>query len=191
VVVSVGWLGLDLGLLALGVTGLATDDPATLRAAYLAMGVFAGALLVPVALLTVVSGVVVSVFTPWGLVRYRWVLVKFGLTVVAATATIFLLRPTIAQAVADVSALPAGAMRDADLTRVGRSLVAAPCVAFTIYLVCTVLSVYKPWGRTRWGARSDRRRTSRPDRSRPGRPVSGPPVTGPAGQRAPGQPVSR
>lgn len=153
VAVSVGWLGLDLGLLTLGITGLATSDPATMRAAYLAMGVFADVLLIPVAVGTLITGVVVSVFTPWGLVRHYWVLVKFGLTVVAGTATILALRPTIAEAVARVSALPAGAPRDVDLARVGVSLVAAPTVALAIYLACTVLSELKPWGRTRWGNR--------------------------------------
>lgn len=153
VAVSVGWLGLDLGLLTLGITGLATSDPATMRAAYLAMGMFADVLLIPVAVGTLITGVVVSVFTPWGLVRHYWVLVKFGLTVVAGTATILALRPTIADAVARVSALPTGAPRDVDLARVGVSLVAAPTIALAIYLACTVLSELKPWGRTRWGNR--------------------------------------
>ena len=84
VVVSVGWIGIEAGLLALGLTGLYTHDPEVLRAAYVATGLFGGIFLVPVsigtlrfqivaavsvALLLLITATTLSVYKPWG---RRW-----------------------------------------------------------------------------------------------------------------------
>lgn len=165
VVVSVGWLGLDLALLVLGLTGLLTRNPEQLRAAYLAMGIFGDVLVVPIALATLVSGVVLSVGTRWGLVRYRWVLLKLVLTLVVATASVFALRSTIGAAVKAVSGVPTGVVADVDLSGVATDLVIQLSAALVIYTFCTVVSVVKPWGRTRFAKRARARQVSRTDRS--------------------------
>ncbi|MFI8963234.1 DUF2269 domain-containing protein [Streptomyces sp. NPDC053493] len=137
VAVSVAWLGLSLGLLTLGITAYTTQDLSLTQAAYRAMKVFADWLLAPVALVTFGSGLVLSLGTPWGLARHRWVWIKFWITLATATATIFALRPEIAHAAA--AGVP------------DSSLVAAPVVSTTAYLFMTALSVLKPWGLTRRG----------------------------------------
>ncbi|NUS84279.1 MAG: DUF2269 domain-containing protein [Streptomyces sp.] len=182
VVVSVGWLGLTLCLLALGIAGAASGSADTAEAAYRAMKIFGDWLIAPISLASLLSGVALSLGTPWGLARYRWVYIKFWLTVPAAGASIFALRAEIASAAGDASA--------------GRAvpstvdLVIAPSVALGVYLFLTAISVLKPWGLTargrRWqagrrssgagagagdkagaGARSGRRTASRtPARSR-------------------------
>ncbi|WP_330174801.1 DUF2269 domain-containing protein [Streptomyces sp. NBC_01498] len=140
VAVSVSWLGLTLGLLTLGITAYDTGDSTLTEASYRAMRVFAEWLLAPVALITLGSGLVLSLGTPWGLARHRWVWVKFWLTLATAAATIFSLRPEIEHA-ADNGGVP-------DI-----SLVVAPSVATSAYLFMTVVSVLKPWGLTRRGRR--------------------------------------
>lgn len=135
--VSVAWLGLSLGLLTLGLTAYTTQDPSLTHASYRAMKVFADWLLAPVALVTFGSGLVLSLGTPWGLARHRWVWIKFWLTLATAAATIFALRPEIAHAAA--AGVP------------DSSLVAAPVVSTTAYLFMTAISVLKPWGLTRRG----------------------------------------
>jgi hypothetical protein len=145
VVVSVGWLGVDLALLTLGATALLTDDAALSHAAYVGMDVVGGTLLVPIALTALASGLVLSLGTKWGLVRHWWVLAKFGVTTLAATLTIFLLRPGLDEAARAAVT---------DLERLRVNLVVAPSVALALYTTATVLSVVKPWGRTRWRARA-------------------------------------
>ncbi|MEU8385922.1 hypothetical protein, partial [Streptosporangium sp. NPDC048865] len=148
VVISVGWLGLDLGLLALGVTALTTGDPELLRACYLAMDVFGDALVVPVSLGALLTGALLCLGTPWGFVRYRWVLVKLVTTLAAATASVLALRPHVETAAAAVSrALPAEPAA-LDLGGVDRVLVVAPSVALAVYVLNVALSVFKPFGRT-------------------------------------------
>jgi hypothetical protein len=149
VVLSVGWLGLDLGLLTLGLTALVSGDPTTTRAAYVAMDLLGGTWLVVVALGSLATGLLVSLGTHWGLVRHRWVLTKLVLTMGAATATVFALRPGLHEAATRAAATPAGAQ--VDVGDVAVQLAIAPSVALVLYLTMTVLSVFKPWGRTRWG----------------------------------------
>lgn len=72
VVASAGWLGLSAGLLALGLAANTTGSAATLEAAVRSMQLFADWLLLPIALLALVSGLVLALGTPWGLARHRW-----------------------------------------------------------------------------------------------------------------------
>lgn len=139
VAVSVSWLGLTVGLLTLGITAFATGDPATADAATRSMKIYGDWLVVPVALLALVSGLVLSLGTPWGLARHRWVWTKFWLTLVTTGLSIFSLRPGINAAAAD-------GVVDIDL-------VIAPSVATATYLFITAISVLKPWGLTRRGRR--------------------------------------
>ncbi|MFF4246053.1 DUF2269 domain-containing protein [Streptomyces sp. NPDC001822] len=137
VAVSVGWLGLTVCLLVLGLAAFLTDDPGMAVAATRAMKVLADWLVTPVALLSLVSGLILALGTPWGLARHRWVWVKFWLTLIATGLSVFSLRPGIDEAVARGAA-------DIDL-------VIAPSVATATYLFVTAISVVKPWGPTRRG----------------------------------------
>ncbi len=83
VISSVGWLGAGAVVLALGVVGLTSQDDQTVRAAYLATESIAWLVLVPLALASLVIGVVNALGTKWGLFRHYWVLAKLLLTIVA------------------------------------------------------------------------------------------------------------
>ncbi|MFK0115398.1 DUF2269 domain-containing protein [Streptomyces sp. NPDC090994] len=145
VVSSAGRLGLTLGLLALAVTGVTTASPAASEAAVRAMKLFADWLLLPVALLTLLSGVLLALGTPWGLARHRWVWTKFWLTLATVTATAFALRPAVDSAVAAVAA--GGPLPDSG------DVLTGPVVSLSAYVFMTVVSVVKPWGPTRRGRR--------------------------------------
>jgi hypothetical protein len=147
VVASVGWLALMLCLLILGATALATDDAGTLRTAYRAMGMLGDALIVPLSLLTLLSGVVLSLGTSWGLFRYYWVAVKFWLTLAATAASVFALTARLHEAVHAVQRHPTGPIAAMHLGFVRYNTVIVPAVALLLYLAMVVLSVFKPWGR--------------------------------------------
>jgi hypothetical protein len=147
VVVSVGWLGLNVGLLTLEITGLTTDDPTTQHTALGALYLIGGPLLIPVSLLAYTSGILLGFYSKWGVFRYRWVLVKFTLTTVAVVLVPLSLLPGLG----DLSQLVANTPADelADLGPLGLSMLAAGCVSTTMYVTNALLSVLKPWGRTR------------------------------------------
>ncbi|GGR61751.1 membrane protein [Streptomyces aurantiogriseus] len=145
VAASAGWLGLTLGLLALGIAATTTGSATTVEASVRAMKLFADWLLLPLAFLTLLSGLVLSLGTAWGLARHRWVYTKFWLTLATTTATVFALRPAVNSAVAAVAA--GGPLPDAGDVLFG------PIVSLSAYLFMTVISVLKPWGLTRRGRR--------------------------------------
>ena len=80
---SVGLLGAIAGLLALAVAGLTSQDAQMVRAAYLAMELTGWFVIVPSALASLLTGLVQSMGTTWGLFRHYWVLAKLLLTVFA------------------------------------------------------------------------------------------------------------
>ncbi|MFG2000774.1 hypothetical protein ACGFNU_16680 [Spirillospora sp. NPDC048911] len=141
-IVSITWLGLDIGLLTLTITGLATEDPQTLRAAYISMRLFGDLLLIPAGLLTLLTGLVLSLGTHWGVTRHWWVLAKVVLTLTAVTLTIFSLRPGLHEAAEAAIATP--------LDDGGPDSLAPPIVSLTMYVTMVVLSVFRPWSRTPW-----------------------------------------
>jgi hypothetical protein len=138
---SVGLLGVDCCVLLLGVTGAGGADP---RAVYPAMHLLGVALLVPLALVSLASGVLLGLLTPWGLVRHWWVLLKLVLTTGGAVLALVVLTPSLSRAAAAVGA--GRPVADAFLWR-------APTGASVVLLVTLVLSVVKPFGRVRRRAR--------------------------------------
>ncbi|TLS41468.1 DUF2269 domain-containing protein [Streptomyces montanus] len=143
VAASASWLGLTLGLLSLGITATTTGSAVTLEASVRVMKLFADWLLLPLAFLTLLSGMVLSLGTPWGLARHRWVYTKFWLTLATTTATAFALRPGVNSAVVAVSA--GGPLPDAGDVLFG------PIVSLAAYVFMTAISILKPWGLTRRG----------------------------------------
>ncbi|MEV6169061.1 DUF2269 domain-containing protein [Streptomyces sp. NPDC051954] len=143
VVASASWLGLTLGLFALAVTAVTTGSAVTVEASVRAMQLFSDWLLLPVAFLTLLSGLLLSLGTPWGLARHRWVYIKFWLTLATIAATTFALRPGLSSTVDAVVA--SGSVPDTT------DIVMGPIVSLTAYVFMTVISVLKPWGLTRRG----------------------------------------
>lgn len=143
IVATVGWLGADLVLLALNVSGARGADPRTVYPAGYTLGVWVVA---PLALLSLATGVAQGLLTPWGLLRHRWVTVKLVLTTVMVGLVFLLLLPKLAEmaeiAQAAVAARPG--------TAAGRTqLMVAPAVASVLLIINVVLSTHKPWGRLR------------------------------------------
>ena len=146
---SVGWLGAVVAYLALAVAALIIQDGQTVRAAWIAMELTGWFVIVPLALASLLIGLVNALGTPWGLFRHYWVLVKFLLTVFA-TIILLLHMPTVSY-FAGVAAETT--LSSADLRGLRIQLVADAGAALLVLLVATTLSVYKPRGMTRYRRR--------------------------------------
>ncbi|MGH3752839.1 MAG: DUF2269 domain-containing protein [Pseudonocardiaceae bacterium] len=146
---SVGWLGAVAGFLALAVAGLTSQDAQMVRAAYLAMELTSWFVIVPLAFASLLTGIVQSLGTTWGLFRHYWVLAKLLLTVLAAIVLLLQLEPIsyIAGVAAETT------LSSADLRETRISLVAHAGGGLLVLLVPAALSVFKPRGRTRYGRR--------------------------------------
>ena len=145
---SVGWLGAVAAFLALAVAGVTSQDAQLVRAAYLAMALLVSHVIVPLAFASLLTGLVLSLGTKWGLFRHYWVLLKLVLTALAVIVLLAQLSPIrhLAELAADptsFTAVPREAMRP--LIHAAGGLV--------VLLVVQVLGVYKPLGMTRYGRR--------------------------------------
>jgi hypothetical protein len=86
---SVGWFGATAALFALGFTEWISQDGEIVRATIIGMAVTAWFVAVPLSFISLFTGLVSSLGTAWGLLRYDWVLLK--LLIAASTAVIWLL----------------------------------------------------------------------------------------------------
>jgi hypothetical protein len=152
VTASVGWLGSVAAFLALAVAGLTSQDPPRVRAAYLAMEMTGWFVIVPLSLASLVTGLIQSLGTAWGLFRHYWVLIKLLINVFASVLLLVHMRPTTYLAgVAGTTTLSSS-----DLRGLRVQLIADAVAALVTLFVATVLSVYKPRGLTAYGRRKQR-----------------------------------
>jgi len=77
VTLSAGWLGAVVAYLALAIAGLTSHDAGMVHAAYLAMNLIGQLIIVPLSLAALLTGLVQSLATEWGLFRHYWIVVKF------------------------------------------------------------------------------------------------------------------
>jgi hypothetical protein len=145
---SVGWVGAVAAYLALDVAVLTSHDAQTLRAAYISMGLIAWYVIVPLALASLLTGLVMALGTRWGLFRHYWVLISFLLTVLAGVVLLVETR-TISQ-LASVAGDPTAS--GADLRTLPSTLVHSGG-GLAVLLVITAFNVYKPRGLTPYGWR--------------------------------------
>lgn len=148
---SVGWLGAVGAFLALAVAGLSSRDAELVRAAYPAMELMGWFVIVPLSVGSLVTGLVQSLGTSWGLFRHYWVLLKLVITVVATAVLLVHMRPV--GHLAELAAEP-GLTAAHGATQV--QVVADPAAASVVLLVAVGLSVFKPRGLTRYGWRAQR-----------------------------------
>jgi Predicted integral membrane protein (DUF2269) len=144
---SVGWLGAVAAFLALAIAGLTSRDAPMVRAAYAAMELTARFVIVPLAFASLLTGLIESLGTPWGLFRHYWVLAKLLLTTFA-TIVLLAKMPLIGYAARRAAEATSS---NADLHRVGTQLEVHAIGGLLVLLVITALSVYKPQGLTSYG----------------------------------------
>ena len=149
---SVGWLGAVAGFLALAVAGLISRDTQTVRAVYLVMDLTAWYVIVPLCLASLLTGLVSSLSTTWGLFRHYWVLLKILITIPSSLMLLVHMQPI--SYIAGVAANTP--LSIADLHGLKIQLVIESGAAVVVLLVATALSVYKPKGLTRYGWRKQR-----------------------------------
>src|SRR5688572_30053903 len=144
---SIGWLGAVIAFLALALIGLTSRDEATVRGAYLVMAPAAWLVLVPLAHASLLSGIAISLGTPWGLFRHYWVVLKLLIT--AFSTVILMIYMSTFRQMAGVAADPVVELR---LVRNPSPLVHA-ILALILLVAATVLAIYKPFGITPYGSR--------------------------------------
>lgn len=154
VTLSVGWLGAVAAYIALAIAALVSQNEPLVRASYLSMEVIAWFVILWLGCGALLTGLVQSLGTEWGLFRHYWIAIKFALTVLA-TLVLVMHVPTISR-VARAAAEPGFLAQD---SHVRVQLLVHAVGGLVVLLVVTALSVFKPWGRTPYGRRKQREST--------------------------------
>lgn len=150
VITSVGWLGAVATFLALAVVSLSTQDTQLVRALYLAMELIGRFILVPLSIASLITGVIQSLGTKWGLFRHYWVVAKLIINVFA-TGILLLYKQTLSH-LATIAAETTFSTNDLAVLQSPSALLHAGA-ALLVLLTATILSIYKPQGITRYGWR--------------------------------------
>jgi len=152
---SVGWIGAVVAFLALAIAGLTSKDDQTVRAAYLAMELIGWGVIVPFSIASLLTGLVQSLGTSWGLFRHYWIVAKLLITVFASA--LLLVHMQVASRMASV--VTGASFGASDFHNMRLQLVGDAVAALVVLLIATVLSVFKPQGLTPFG----RNQSFRPD----------------------------
>lgn len=147
---SIGWIGALAGFLVLSVVGFISDDALTARSAYLGMDLINRFVIVPAALLSLLTGIIQALGTPWGLIRHYWVLFKLLIIITAS----FLLLVKTGQISAMARAAAETALTITDMEGLRRSILAHAIAGLAVLLWAMALGMYKPRAMTPYGLRS-------------------------------------
>ncbi len=145
---SAGWLGLVVAMLTLGITAATAPDPRFSLACYAIMGQIGGAVIPVFAVATLVTGIILSVATPWRLLHHWWVVIKLILALVVIVTAVALTGRWLQQAASAAHAGGSTSEWPAWL------LVAGSGFHLLFLWAATTISVDKPWGKTRRGRRA-------------------------------------
>lgn len=149
IVSSIGWIGALVGFLVLAIVGLASADLQTVRAVYIAMDLTARFAIVPLALISLSSGIIQALATPWGLFRHYWVLFKLLIVVIATFMLLMKTGPISSMAQAAAGTPFSGT----DLAGLRFSILGHAVGGLVVLLWAATLGIYKPRGLTRHGRR--------------------------------------
>lgn len=147
VTASVGWVGAVAAFLVLAIIGLRSVDDDTMRSLYPALELIGWYVIVPFSVAALVTGLIQSLGTQWGLFRHYWVVAKLLITVGASV--LLLLHMQLARSAA--AAVSAGTLASEPRTR----LVVDAAAALVVLTIAVVLSIYKPQGMTPFGVRAE------------------------------------
>ena len=142
VATTVSVLGTDLVLLTLGIASLGGADPRTI---YPAAHLASAWLVAPLAVLSLGTGLLLGLLTPWGVFRYWWVTIKLAITIVLTGIVLFVLVPRLGMVAAAVTASDSGPLPIGERV----SLVIAPALASSLLLLNVILAIFKPGRRLR------------------------------------------
>jgi hypothetical protein len=144
---SVGWLGAVAAFLILAIIGLRSLDDATIRSLYPTLDLLGTYVIIPFSIAALVTGLIQSLGTQWGVFRHYWVVAKLLITVGASL--LLLLHMQLVRSAA--AAAGQGALGVEPRLR----LVADAGAALVVLAIAVALSVYKPQGMTQFGIRAE------------------------------------
>lgn len=134
IITAVGLLGADAGVLTLVIRGMYSPAVAWAYPAAAFLGTW---VLQPLAVSSLLTGLLQGFTTPWGVLTYWWTAIKLALNTAGLVLAVTVLVPTLHQAAA-ASSSPGGS-----------GLIRDTAAASSVLIATVLISTYKPFGRLR------------------------------------------
>ena len=102
-------------------------------------------ILTPAAILTLLTGIIYSSFTPWGYAKHKWIIYKWIVTLFIIISGTFYLGPLTESVLTLVESEKILALKDVQYLHSVTILYYAGIINFFLLLSATVVAVFKPW----------------------------------------------
>lgn len=141
------WVGISVVMVGLSAVALTTRDRGTVLVTYRLMENFDVTLLPWANFAATLSGIALGLTTKWGLLRYYWVAIKLAISILVLVMAFGFLHNSLVAARADAERLTAVG----DLGSLPAVVLGGFVFASINLFAAMLLSLYKPWGKTRRG----------------------------------------
>ena len=99
-----------------------------------------------VSIAVTISGLIFSMFTPWGFFKFRWLIVKWIAIVLLAVFLIFIVSPSFNGLASTSDVYRQGFESNPDYLTFQKNVVLYSCIQLAVLVLLIFLSVIKPWG---------------------------------------------
>lgn len=148
VVAMAVWVGSAISIMMLNLLASPTNGYA-LQGVLLVLKLIDDVVLIPAAISSLLTGLLLSWLTPWGFFKWRWVTVKWVLTIAAMIFGTFWMGPWLNEMAAIAAADPINALANATLAQ-NRWLLLVSAGPMLIAMITMIfISIIKPWKRQR------------------------------------------
>jgi hypothetical protein len=141
------WFGDTMVFLILSIIGASTVDENILKASYSSMHLIANTSGKASIFGTVITGILLSVFTHWGLFKYKWIIVKEALTIISIGLGLVGIYYWTLKAFTMVSTEGLEAMQNQVFITNNYQLYIGIILQIISLLSMIIISVFKPWGK--------------------------------------------
>ncbi|SFE80319.1 hypothetical protein SAMN05216378_4125 [Paenibacillus catalpae] len=158
VIAVASWIGGTLGMLLLGLYLKSAVNGEQLAYTLSSMEVIDENLLKYPALLTLLTGILLSVWTQWGLVKHYWVTIKLGLTIVTIMIGILFLDNWTASLADMISEMGFATLQNETFQTTWLSIIITASFNLLCLLLMVFITYFKPFGKIK-------RRQIKPERN--------------------------
>lgn len=140
------WIGGAVALLLMQ-TGLSAGNDGELYGIDHAMRHVDDYVIIPGALGCLITGILFSVFTGWGFLKYRWIIIKYAINIYAVLFGTFWLGPWLNQ-MGPISRIEGlAALSNPSYLHFKQMNISFGIMQVALLLAAVYLSVFKPWGK--------------------------------------------
>jgi hypothetical protein len=139
--------GVTVVFLTLSIAAAVSDDPKILTASYTVMHLLAESSVRASTIGTVVTGILLSIYTHWGLFRYYWVIFKELLTIVSIGLGVVGIYLWSLKGITLINNHGVGVLQNPEFLVNRTYLFIGISLQIMSLMAMFILSVFKPWGK--------------------------------------------